>query len=144
MATNTLSRMMKKAACSVILPLASRRTPRRNDTPAILFRQVFRTTSIPTHHHHQFSALAEKKSNSDDTFLRVIESEINDSAEHEVAELPRDFPFRIEDTSEEGIKLLLTREYEDEMIEVGVRRGLSADYVDMDASVYWFHQKKAD
>ncbi|KAI3977758.1 hypothetical protein MKX01_039821 [Papaver californicum] len=138
-----LSRMMKKAASSII-PLANR-SPHRNYTSTIFTTplktsttissvtsssNLFRTISIPIHHH--FSALAKKRYDSDDNLLRVIESEIDDAVEEaldlEVAEAPREFPFKIVDNAGEGI-ITLTRDYQGEEIEVTVLKpDLSGDY----------------
>lgn len=147
----TLSRMIKKAACSVI-PLANK-TPCRIYTSAIfttplktsttistsinnttnLVGKVFRTTSIPTHHH--FSAQTKKIPDSDDSLLKVIESEINwvemymndvEVAALEIVELGNmgleipEFPFEIEDNAEEEY-ITLTRKYQDEEIKVTVK-----------------------
>ncbi|KAI3966382.1 hypothetical protein MKW92_046911 [Papaver armeniacum] len=124
----TLSRMMKKAASSVI-PLANR-TPCRNYTSAIFTTplkastairtvtsssNLFRTTSFPTNRH--FSALAKKKPDSDDTLLRAIESEINDAEEEagdfKVGEAPSKFPFKIVD-NDGAETITLTRNYQDQ------------------------------
>ncbi|KAI3840407.1 hypothetical protein MKX03_037819 [Papaver bracteatum] len=141
----TLSRMMKKAASSVI-PLANR-TPCRNYTSAIFTTplktstairtvtsssNLFRTTSIPTNHH--FSALAKKKPDSDDTLLRVIDSEIVDAEEEagdfEVGEAPSEFAFKIVD-NEGAETITLTRNYQGEEIKVTVfKPDLSGDYED--------------
>ncbi|KAI3992271.1 hypothetical protein MKX01_029992 [Papaver californicum] len=141
----TLSRMMKKAASSVI-PLANRSPHHRNYTSSVFTsplktsttissvtcssNNLFRTTSIPTHHH--FSALAKKRYDSDDTLLRVIDSEIDDAVEEaldlEVAEAPREFPFKIVyNAGEETVTL--TRDYQGEKIKVTVYKpDLSGDY----------------
>ncbi|MCL7035902.1 hypothetical protein MKW94_004688, partial [Papaver nudicaule] len=66
---------MKKAS---VIPWGYRTIPQRNYTTAIStsIRQVFQKTLIPTHRH--FSALAETRSNTDDSdLISVIESEID-------------------------------------------------------------------
>ncbi|XP_026417312.1 uncharacterized protein At2g39795, mitochondrial-like [Papaver somniferum] len=143
----TLSRMMNKAASSVI-PLATR-TPCRNYTSAIFTTplktstaiktvtgnsNLFRTTSIPTH--RQFSALAKKKPDFDDTLLRVIDSEIVDAEEEagdfEVGEAPSEFPFKIVD-NDGAETITLTRNYQGEEIKVTVfKHDLSGDYEEGD------------
>ncbi|KAI3966380.1 hypothetical protein MKW92_046909 [Papaver armeniacum] len=84
-------------------------------------RQVSRATLVQPHHHH--CALANKKSNSDDTLLSVLESEIDCAEEkfHEFAEAPKDLPFKIEDNVGERKIIMLTREYQGEEIKVKVR-----------------------
>ncbi|XP_026455127.1 uncharacterized protein At2g39795, mitochondrial-like [Papaver somniferum] len=147
----TLSRMMNKAASSVI-PLATR-TPCRNYTSAIFTTplktstaiktvtdnsNLFRTTSIPTH--RQFSALAKKKPDFDDTLLRVIDSEIVDAEEEAgdfevtliVGEAPSEFPFKIVD-NDGAETITLTRNYQGEEIKVTVfKHDLSGDYEEGD------------
>ncbi|XP_026415989.1 uncharacterized protein At2g39795, mitochondrial-like [Papaver somniferum] len=126
----TLSRMMNKAASSVI-PLATR-TPCRNYTSAIFTTplktstaiktvtgnsNLFRTTSIPTH--RQFSALAKKKPDFDDTLLRV-------------GEAPSEFPFKIVD-NDGAETITLTRNYQGEEIKVTLfKHDLSGDYEEGD------------
>ncbi|KAI3840404.1 hypothetical protein MKX03_037816 [Papaver bracteatum] len=151
----TLSRMTKKAASSII-PLANRRTHHRNCSSAIfstplktirsistnnsttsLSSQVSRATSIPTHHH--ISAPNNKGSNSEDTLLSVVESEINCYGDkfHEFVEAPREFPFKIVDnTGKEFIRL--TREFQGEEIKVTVY----GPYQPMDPRDSWWYQEE--
>ncbi|MCL7047348.1 hypothetical protein MKW94_023615 [Papaver nudicaule] len=129
----TLSRMMKKAASSLI-PLANRSLHPRNYTSAAIFTTplknttinstsnlVSRAASIPTHRH--FSALAKKKPDSDDDLVNIIEEEINcakkESVKHEAAKAPRDFAFEIEDKPGNET-ITLTRKYKGEEIKVTV------------------------
>ncbi|KAI3977754.1 hypothetical protein MKX01_039817 [Papaver californicum] len=127
----TLSRMMKKAASSLI-PLANRTVHHRNYSSAIfttplkncissssanLCRQIFPRTSIPTLH---FSSQAKK---TDANLLDCIADEIKcaqESDDHEVVETPSGFPFKIEDNLGEA-NIILTRKYQGEDIEVIVQ-----------------------
>ncbi|KAI3966383.1 hypothetical protein MKW92_046912 [Papaver armeniacum] len=150
MATS-LSRMMKKAVSSVI-PLGNRNpyisavfiTPLNTNSTTVrsistsnstnLSRQVSRATSIPTHHP---TSAKKKRSSSDNTLLRVIESEIDDAEEEagdiEVAETPSEFPFKIVDNNGKET-ITLTRKYQDEEIKVTVKKleHISSDYEDED------------
>ncbi|KAI3840409.1 hypothetical protein MKX03_037821 [Papaver bracteatum] len=136
----TTLRMMKKVSSS-ILPLANRRTPRYGNYTSAIFTtplntsttsirsigtssstnlssQLSRASSVSTH--HPTSDPANKESNSDDTLVRNIQSEI-DRIEEEfqmVPEAPRGFPFKIEDNADERATIRLTREYQGEQIKV--------------------------
>ncbi|KAI3912511.1 hypothetical protein MKW98_020973 [Papaver atlanticum] len=142
--------MTKKAASSVI-HLANRRTPHRNyifssttirsvstnNSTTNLSSQVSRSTSIPTHHH--ISAPNNKGSNSEDTLLSMVESEINCSEDkfHEFVEAPREFPFKIVDNAgKESIKL--TREFQGEEIKVTVY----GPYHPIDPRDSWWYQEE--
>ncbi|KAI3933986.1 hypothetical protein MKX01_019925 [Papaver californicum] len=126
----TLSRMMKKAASSLI-PLANRTIHHRNYSSTIfttplkncisnssssvnICRQIFPRASVPTLH---FSSQAKK---ADANLLDCIADEIKcaeESDDHEVVEIPDGFPFKIEDKLGEA-NIILTRKYEGEDIEV--------------------------
>ncbi|KAI3840405.1 hypothetical protein MKX03_037817 [Papaver bracteatum] len=99
-----------------------------------LFRKVSRETSIPAH--HPFSSLAEKQSNSDDTFLNVVKSEI-ERGEEEFHEALSDFPFKIEGEDVGDRTITLTREYQgDEEIKVTVHiKHYCGRYVDLKGTV---------
>ncbi|KAI3857489.1 hypothetical protein MKW92_035832 [Papaver armeniacum] len=151
MATS-LSRMMKKAVLSSVIPLGNRNpyisavfiTPLNTNSTTVrsistsnstnLSRQVSRATSIPTHHP---TSAKKKRSSSDNTLLRVIESEIDDAEEEagdiEVAETPSEFPFKIVDNNGKET-ITLTRKYQDEEIKVTVKKleHISSDYEDED------------
>ncbi|RZC76688.1 hypothetical protein C5167_000833 [Papaver somniferum] len=155
----TLSRMTKKAASSVI-PLANRNctsaifsTPLKTSSTTIrsistsnitnLSRQVSRATTIPTHHH--ISAPPNKGSNSEDTLLSMIESEINCSEDkfHEFVEAPTEFPFKIVDNvSKESI--ILTREFQGEEIKVTVYGPYHYQEEDSEDDQYEEKQEKSD
>ncbi|MCL7035903.1 hypothetical protein MKW94_004689 [Papaver nudicaule] len=93
----TLGRMMKKAAASSLIPLATK-----------------------------------KRSNTDDTFLSVIQSEIDDFRfiRGKRRDAPIRFPFKIEDNGGEQI-VTLTRKYQGEAIKLIVRMpGISRERID--------------
>lgn len=68
----------------------------------------------------RYSTATAKASSSDEKLLRILESEIDCAEEpEEAADVPADFPFKIEDVPGEQI-VKLTRQYEGEAIEVEV------------------------
>ncbi|RZC76689.1 hypothetical protein C5167_000834, partial [Papaver somniferum] len=88
--------------------------PKAGKSTTNLSRQGSRATLIPTHHH--FSAQANKKSNSDDALLSLIESVIDwEERYYKVGEAPREFPFKIKDNAGEEF-ITLTRDYQGEVI----------------------------
>ncbi|XP_026416364.1 uncharacterized protein At2g39795, mitochondrial-like [Papaver somniferum] len=123
---------MMKAASSSVIALANRRTRHRNynsanftspskksTTTSSRSTQVSRATLIPTH--HNISAQAMKKYNSDDPLRSIVESQIDWAEEklNKFAEAPTEFPFNIEDNPGQRT-LTLTRNYQGEEIKVTV------------------------
>ncbi|KAK9283438.1 hypothetical protein L1049_011680 [Liquidambar formosana] len=123
------ARILRRSAS--IAPLATRlvQTQRHNHHSAV-FTALYHTTlsnkpsSTPFLQTPRFSSsVAAKRPSSDETLIRVIESEIQCSEEGDdhdrIEEIPNGFPFKIEDhPGQQTISLI--REYNGEVIKVEV------------------------
>ncbi|KAH8497017.1 hypothetical protein H0E87_019650 [Populus deltoides] len=119
--------ILRKSA-SAATPLASRlvRVGQR-DYHSALKRQVNLPRKspffVPFLQRYCSAATETPRPSSTESLLRVIESEIKDAQENDdndrVEEIPKDFPFKIDDNAGQQT-VILTREYEGELVKVEV------------------------
>lgn len=125
-----LATIIRRSASSVA-PLAIRFVQTQRQHQAAIFTALYHTTlsrktsSSPFYLHalNYSSSPAVKRTSSDDTLIRVIESEIECALEtddhNRVEEIPAGFPFKIEDNPGQQT-ISLSREYQGEVITVDV------------------------
>ncbi|KAF5742696.1 hypothetical protein HS088_TW09G00748 [Tripterygium wilfordii] len=117
-----------RRSASTVAPIVTRLARGQRSFGSALFTALNHHVNISREHSVSFpsyySTAAAKKPSNTESLLRVIEAEIQcarETDDHDrVEEIPKGFPFKIEDNPGEQI-VTLTREYEGEMIKVLVQ-----------------------